>query len=171
MKKVVLTLLAGIFAIVAANAQISAGGGLSYGTDMEKLGITVKGDYSITEQIDASAGLTYFFPEKETISNSLGDDYEFTSNYMTLNVNGLYNYEVNESITAYGLGGLNVGLASVKTDAEGAENTSDTHIGVNLGIGGKYALSDALGAFVQTKYVVGGDGSQPVLTFGVLFSL
>ena len=54
------------FASFSSKAQLAIGGGLAYGTDIESLGITIKGNYSFAEEWDGSGSFTYFFPKDES---------------------------------------------------------------------------------------------------------
>src|SRR5699024_10830439 len=92
MKKILLTSYA-IFKFLlllsssslAQQGRMQIGPGLAYGTEVEKLGISVDGYYTINEQFRAGLGLTYFFPESNDFSGG-SIDY----NYFAVDLNGNY---------------------------------------------------------------------------------
>lgn len=163
------TLLLAVQATSMAQAQdpgespdgtIKVGGGLIYGTEIEQLGLKIDGYYTINEQFRAGADFGYFFPEDYP-----GGDltwYEF-------NLNGNYIFTQEESLTAYGLAGLNFTTLDISADNGdfGGFSTSTTETGLNIGAGGEYAM-DFGSLFAELKYVIS-DADQLVLGAGVRF--
>ena len=49
-----------LFSFSEAKAQISAGGGIVYGTDINNIGISLNGNYEINEKWSAAPSFTYF---------------------------------------------------------------------------------------------------------------
>lgn len=171
MKKLVLiSFLLTAFAVYS-HAQFSAGGGLSYGTEIEKFGITGKGLYTLNENIDISGALTIFFPEKSTFTNPFGPDTEIKTTLWELNFDGHYNFPASEEFVFYPMAGINITGIRTKVEADGSSDSdSDTEFGLNIGAGGVYAFSEKLKGFAEIKYVIS-DYDQAVFTFGVLFPL
>lgn len=65
MKKVVklaCILLLALMIFTDAKAQFSAGGGILYGFDLERVGIRADGLYTINESWRAGADVGYYFP-------------------------------------------------------------------------------------------------------------
>jgi len=121
-----------------AYAQFSVGGGLVYGTEIENIGLNIRAGYQVTEAINANAGFSFFFA---------GDGVSFN----TINLDGHYAFLNEEKIAAYGLAGLNIAITSFSI---GFGSTSATEIGLNLGAGAKYQVSEQLDAFFELKYVI-----------------
>ena len=165
MKK--LGLLAIIFIALNFNsfAQISAGGGLSFGSGTKTLGINLRGQYTIMENIDVVGGLTFFFPKTTSQSLPFIGTIETKESAWTFDIDGHYNFAINDQFKFYPVGGLNITGVSVKVN--GAKS-SDTKIGLNVGIGAAYSLSEKLGAFAEAKYIIS-NADQAVITAGVLY--
>ncbi|MCG8582287.1 MAG: porin family protein [Bacteroidales bacterium] len=175
MKKILF--LVAVMALVAsaANAQFKYGGGITLGSKMgidddvsEKMGIgiNVRGDYYFSEKFSVSPGFTYFFPGTP--------DYIDMSAWQ-LNADAHYHFYTNESISVYGIGGLNYSHTKWESDltdffglddmfsVDGSAEDTDGEIGVDLGAGIEFGIF-----FGEVKYDSAFDG-QMALTFGVLF--
>ena len=176
MKKILL-LAFGLILISSVSAQsfkekIAFGGGLSYGTEIENIGINIRGLYEVTEEIHGLMNITFFFPKKENFGV-----FEYKWYLWKLNLDGHYNFKFGDKFSAYGLAGLNI--ASWRSKWEGdygylggyyEDSTSETKIGFNIGAGAAYNFTDALSGFGEIKYVIS-DFDQAVFTFGVLYHL
>lgn len=154
-----ITLLAAIvlFAI-GANAQIKFKGIAVGGALGTKSAITTSGDgmgfgvnalvlVGITEKIDVEAGFDYFFPSKVDMP-FFG---EWKMNLMALNVNGRYNFTEGKAVV-YGLVGLNYSIMKVDV---GFGSASDSKMGLNIGAGADYKLTDNIGLYGQVGYTAG----------------
>lgn len=151
MKRTSLSILAFLFSVILvasvqpAQAQvtqegdITAGIGLSYGLDIEEAGLTIQGFYTITDQIRAGAGYTYYFMDNDV---SAGE----------LNIDGHYLFKNEDGLILYGLAGLSFARTSVKVMGS-KFSSSDT--GVNLGAGVEYDLG-AVYLFGEPKFTLGG---------------
>lgn len=137
-----------------AFSQTEIGGGLVFGSDIEELGITLDGNFYISDQFSISPNLTFFFAEDPV-------------NFFTINADGRYNFEVGSETIVYPLGGLNLAFTSIDTGGFGGD-TSNTELGINLGGGINYFFSDNLGILGELKFVVG-DADQIVLTGGITY--
>jgi opacity protein-like surface antigen len=154
-----------------AYAQIDVGGGLVLGSGAfnnstvdNSLGLRAEGRYAINEEFSAGADLTFFFPKEESnVKVSL----------FAINMNAFYNFYSNEDITAYAIGGLNIGIATVKVPETtfGGQTyggkSSNTEVGLNLGAGAEYGL-DFGQLFGELKFAgVGGDADEFVVAAGI----
>lgn len=158
-----IVLTTGISYAQDGGSQISVGGGLSYGEQIDKIGIKADGYYSITEEIRVGADLVYYFPDKVTILGT-----EITTNYFAININGNYIFYDEDQFMAYGLAGLNI--LSISSEA-GGTSSSTSEAGLNLGAGGEYAL-DFGNIFAELKFAgIGGDADQFVVGAGVRFPI
>ena len=164
MKK--LTLLAIITIAFAFNsfAQISAGSGISYGTEQKTIGFNFRGQYSINESIDVVGGLTFYLPNKEK-QTLLFTTVESKTTMWAFDVDGHYNFSLIDKLKAYPIAGLNI--AGVSVDVNGTK-ASDTEVGLNIGAGAAYEITDKLAGFFETKYTIG-NLDQAVISFGVLY--
>ena len=142
-----------------ADAQLQAGGGISYGTEAEAVGIQPRIVYTISEPWRAGADFNYFLDGDEGIS------------YWDLNLNGHYVFYTSEKLSAYALAGLNFFHVSVDNNPSipGFEDVSDTDTGLNLGAGLQLPLG-RLSGLLEARYVLG-DADQLVISACVMFPL
>ena len=171
MKKIFRTLLivALFFVVTKSQAQISVGGGLWYGSDINAIGISGNGKYAIDESWSAAAGFTYFL-EKDYVKWSALD---FDANY---NITELENVG-----SLYGIGGLNITFWSIDYDGGTIDmgeygsydldlDASGSNVGLNLGLGLNIAASDNLAIAPEIKYTVS-DGGYLRIGAKILFGL
>ena len=160
MKKqiIALTFLLSALCSYHVNAQLSLGGGLAYGTEVEDngLGIQARTIYGFNEKWRAAADFIKYLDGLENISV-----WEF-------NVNGHYVFANQDKFSAYALAGLN--FVGVKVDVLGFKNT-ETETGLNLGVGGQLKFSESLSGLAELKYNVGSDIDQLVIGVGVVYTL
>lgn len=139
--------------------------GLSYASNIGSPGISAKGVYLIDDTWEASAGFTYLFEKDYT-------------NWSLLDLDGHYVFNSDDSKTLYGLAGLNFTFWKIDMatdydegygDLFGGFELSGTEVGINLGAGGRFALSDKLNLFGEVKYTIGGFNFLN-LGAGVLYS-
>jgi len=141
---------------LGSKAAINTSGGNAMG-----FGINVNGLAGIMDKIDGEANFTYFFPSEPVTG--------FKFNIMTLSVNGHYNFYQEGGITAYGLAGLNLGIASATVTFMGVSgSSSSSKMGFNIGAGGAYEISSTLDATAQLGYTAGG-ADQLFINLGVLY--
>jgi len=177
MKKLIaltVLLISGVLITTQASAQdgtIKVGGGLMYGSGVfngggninNHLGLRVNGYYTINEDFRAGADIGYFFPDEQG---------GLKVSVWELNLNGNYMFYQDDSqgLSAYGLAGLN--FLSIKTDYNSSGqygsysgSGSDTKTGLNLGVGGEYAVNFGV-IYAELKYVLS-DADELVLGAGV----
>nr|WP_321408537.1 hypothetical protein [uncultured Carboxylicivirga sp.] len=154
---------------LTANAQDSKfmlGAGVDYATEIQNLGIHLKGLYQINDVWEADAGYTYYFKKNYT-------------NWSSLDFNGHYVFSCNDKGCFYALAGLNVTFYKIKLDNivsdyqvdysdEYADyydsmlslatdlETKGSDIGLNIGMGGRMGLTDNLFLTGEVKYTLGG---------------
>lgn len=142
--------------------KIRAGLGLSMGTKAaldsdtgeSKLGfgITVGGDYFITDAIVIAPNFTFFFKSSVQITG-----FDFSQKVSNLDIDGKY-YFLNDAVGVYGLFGLSLGFSTVEgvIDLSGFQpipfDESDSMFGVNIGGGADYYLSDKVFLNAQLKW-------------------
>lgn len=136
------------FSVSEASAQMSAGGGIVYGTNINSIGISVNGKYEINEKWSAAPAFTYFL-KKDFVNWSALD---LDANYQLTeieNVGGLY-----------AIGGLNVTFYKIKIDADFGEygdyssSVKGSNAGVNLGLGLNVRAGDNFIIAPEIKYSI-----------------
>ena len=130
----------------SAQAKTAAVGlNLNYGTEIESLGLGVKGSYCFTDHIRGEASFNYFFPKDH-----------FTM--WEINANAHYLFNIGDKFKVYPL----VGLTYVH-----GYNTGK--FGVNLGGGAQYDLTDNLMLNFEVKYSLVSDLDQCVISLGAAY--
>lgn len=134
-----------------SDAQVKAGLGAAFGSDIEQVGIQGDLHYRFTNRPAFMVGgsLVYYFPE---------NDFHFYE----ANLNGAYIFYDEYMFKSYFYTGLNLARSELKFDNGSA---IDRAIGLNLGIGAEYDFGSLL-AFGDLKYIVG-ELDQAVFTIGL----
>jgi opacity protein-like surface antigen len=168
MKKITCILFVAFISLAFSNiasAQISVGGGLAFGTEVEELGIQAGGVYTINEEFRAGADFIYYLTS---------DDNDFGGNFTwwEFNANGHYLFVTEEDMIVYALAGLN--FASFSYDFPGFEgfgggSVSNTEVGLNVGAGLEYGLGFA-DLYAELKYALS-SADQLVLSAGLRFPI
>lgn len=150
------------FTVQAQEKKIFAGGGVAYATDLNNIGFLAKGLYQFTPQWEAEGSFTYFLKKNYV-------------NWSALDFNAHYLFYKKEKIAAYGLAGLDILFWKIKFDTDeygvwgDALNTSSSNIGLNLGTGMRYQLSDKIYLNPELKYTVG-NASYLSISVGLLYN-
>lgn len=133
------------------NAQVKAGVGMAFGSEIEQVGIQGDLHYRLSNvpAIQLGGGFTYYFPKNSR------DFYE-------VNFNGAYILYEEFMFKSYGYTGLNYSHSSV--ELEGSD-ISDGAFGLNVGVGAEYDFGGLL-AFGDLKYVIS-EFDQPVFSIGL----
>lgn len=140
------------------SSKLRAGVGLIYATEIDNVGLTLNGTYKLTSFWEGSVAFTHVFKNNYSTWNILDLDahYIFYDNESKLNV--------------YGLAGLGLTFWKVKTDAIivpgysiPEQTVSGTEVGLNVGVGMNYKISDRLNLAPEIRYTIM-DGSY--LRFG-----
>lgn len=140
---------------LAQENMFSLGPGITYGTEIEAIGIQGSAVYGFTEQVRGAADLTIFFPD-----DSNGADHSF----WTINANVHYLLLAENGTNIYGLGGLNYATQEFSNGV----SVSDSEAGLNLGGGAEVGME--FGAiYLEAKYIIS-DFDQLVLAGGVRFA-
>lgn len=164
---VAIILMVGFGKTMAQKGEMAVGGQLSYGSEIESLGIGAKFQYGITDAIRLEPSVNYFFGKN-------------SSNMLDFNANLHYLFNVASKANVYplvGLGytswGTNSGgrywdaVEGVYVDDEEEEGSSSRSgkIAVNFGGGAEYRLTDRLTINAELKYQIISNLNQ--LVFGV----
>lgn len=141
MKRVILLILLIFPAWSTLSAQdrgdLSFGGGITYGFDIEEIGIQAVGIYSLNNNIRVGADFNYWLSEDESIFGS-----SFSSTFFEINGNVHYLFYNNEELVIYGIGSIGIHYASISIDIQGlgSDSATDTELGLGLGAGAEYNL-------------------------------
>ena len=155
----------GVFA-VNAQTETKIGGFLAYGTEIENIGIGVNAEFPIMDKLTIAPSFIYYLPKEEGF---------IKVNWFEFNANANYYFMDEESISIYGIGGLNYSSVKVSFDGDNSflgENysSSDGRIGLNLGAGANFNIGSKIEPFAELKYVII-DGGQLVIAAGVKYNL
>lgn len=138
----------------------SIGGGIIYGSEIEKLGLQLMYYYFMTTSIALGGDVSFFFPEKTEFVGS-----SFTQTLITLNVMAHYVLYTSVIMRAYALAGLNYALFRFKSEGTGFDGSdTSSELGLNLGGGIEYALASGF-LFLELKYILS-EFDQLVLAIG-----
>ncbi len=148
---------------IVLGAGLVFGSGIGAGELDNDLGIRIDGYYTVTPEIRAGADFTFYFPD------SAG---EFDLTVWELNFNGNFIFLDEDGLMVYGIGGLNItGISQEFPTSSGTRSTSNSELGLNLGIGAEYTL-DFADLFGELKLGgLGGDADQFVLGAGLRFPI
>lgn len=118
------------------------------GDEAMGFGININALAQIVEDIDAEASISYYFPSEPV------DGLKFQ--VTTISLNGHYNFIAEKNMTVYGLAGLNYSIAKVEMEFFGASVSDDkSEIGLNIGAGGAYGITDNIDLTGQLGYTIG----------------
>jgi opacity protein-like surface antigen len=149
MKKLFLTLVTVFFFTQFSKAQTQVGAGILVGA-YNATAIEAKANFNVSDDIDISPSFDYFL---------INSNYDFS--IFMLSADGHYNFDAGDQFTVYPLIGLNY------LSISGNGYSYSDGIGLNVGGGASYGISDNLKLYAEAKYVRTGFG----LSAGVLFSL
>lgn len=144
-----------ILTIQEVNAQTDVGVGLLFGTEVETIGLDVRGIHMVTDNIAVAPDLTVFL-FKERLD------------WFEVNLNANYVFDVDAVADLYALAGLNI--AFITPDIEGVDDDTNIEAGLNIGGGVTYPLTDFLKAFGELRLVIG-DADQLVLGGGLRYNI
>jgi outer membrane immunogenic protein len=162
MKKGVLLTLVSLTFCAASYAQVRIGGFLGYGSEIEQLAIGANAEFFLNEKMAIAPSIAFYLPQ---------EDGPVKTNLWELNGNFHYYFVSEDMISVYGLGGLNFTTVHVKFDGFGADfDDSQTEIGLNLGGGINFKVTDKIIPFGELKYAIS-DFDQVAIFFGVKFQL
>ena len=165
MRKIILTItiVLGISSFV--NAQIEVGVGLMEGSNSYgSLAIEGKANFGITEKIEISPSVDFFFPTTNYVYGSE----DKASLLLTISVDGHYAFPINDKFEAYGLVGANFLLSNIDDDNWYWDYYDfGPKLYVNVGGGATYTITEKMKVYLELKYTRFG----PTASAGILFSL
>ncbi len=146
--------------------QIAISGGISYGFDIEDLGIRVGATYFLNETMRVGADITYWLVDTPS---------GMSATYLEFNGNFNYIFYAENELMIYGIGALGIHYMSVSYDDDhwngwgGIGDFSDTDLGLGLGVGIEYNLG-GVSVFAEPKIFLSGF-DQAKFNAGVRFYL
>lgn len=177
MRKLFFTFIVSLISICSfaqTKGDKAVGINLSYATKNSNIGIGVKGQYNITDAIRTEASFDYFL-KKDGLT------------VWDINVNAHYLFPVANKIKIYPLAGLTYthwnssfsfevpkiagyyGSYGNDEDYDLDSSSSTGKIGVNLGGGASYELTDQLLLNAEIKYQLISDYNQAVFSVGIAY--
>jgi len=149
-------LMIGIIGFIASQnvfAQKRVGGGFSWGSGVEEVGINLNAEIFIKDKIAISPKFTYYFTGSNTTFWELNGDVH-------------YYFQGGDS-GVYGIGGLNISHSAVDFVFLGVPaSRSESKFGLNVGAGYTIALEGSIIPFGELKYIIS-KFDQLVLTAGI----
>lgn len=145
-----LVLSANVFAQQFDLTKLRVGGGLVYASEISNLGINLNGAYAITEEWEGALGFSHIFKKDHQTYNIL----DFDAHYIF--------HQQDENLNFYGLAGLGFTFwkATIPSINLGngystpSASTSGTEVGLNLGIGANYKLTETLNLAPELRYTI-----------------
>ncbi|MDI6401027.1 outer membrane beta-barrel protein [Balneolaceae bacterium ANBcel3] len=155
-----------LFSAPQSNAQgITLGGGLSYGLDIEEIGLQANGYYDLNENMRLGGDVIYWL-----VDSPSGIDIT----YMEFNFNAHYIFSQDDALTLYAIGSAGIHYADVSYSDDmgwgGASlSYSDTKLGIGIGAGVEYDLGSLI-LYGEPRFFLSGL-DQLALNAGVRFRL
>ena len=158
MKKILSLACALMLGVGFASAQVlqgetAVGANLVYGSEIESAGIGARFQYGVTDQLRAEVGLNHFFEHKHL-------------SWWDVNINAHYLVGLlNDQLYIYPLAGLNYTMVDFKGElnVKGEEN----HIGLNIGAGIEYEISEHWGINLEYRHTIIRKVDQGVIGLGL----
>ncbi len=119
-----------------AQGDISLGGGIAYGFDIEEIGIQIGGTYGLNEDMRLGADIIYWLIGDDSF---MGESFSYT--FLEINANFNYIFYNEDDLMLYGIGTLGIHYADVDVNIQGFTGSeSDTELGLGIGAGLEYNL-------------------------------
>lgn len=159
-KKLILTVVAFCFAglINQSIGQLNIGGGLFYGTYLDNVGLDLRAEYHITDELILAPKLDLSFP-----------DIPFGPTFLNeLCLHAHYQVFKEDNINLYPLVGV---CFKNYIDFDSEPFDMDFHLGMGLsfGAGGQLKISDGMSMFAEARYSTG-HYHQLVFTGGLIMT-
>ena len=164
MKKIFTFVCLLMLGVGVSNAQVhqgetAAGITLSYGSEIESLGLGARFQYGILDQLRAEVGFNGFF------------EHDHTSCW-EVNINAHYLLNVwNQKVYIYPIVGINYTMMKygrhTEEDGTVVASDEDNHIGFNVGLGAEYELTEHFGVNFEYRHTIVRKVDQGVFSLGV----
>lgn len=140
------------------------GGGISYGPNIEKMGLNLRTYQYYKSNIRVGSELNIFAPYQHPNRVPITD---YLAEGM---VNLHYLLPVSPKLTVYPIGGIHIKFGLQKSELIAPEdiNTLSFYTGLDIGTGVQYKLGDKVYLFGEYKYSTSKDYNRGVPTFGIM---
>ncbi len=165
----------GIFILISSigYTQNQLGVSTVYGTEIETIGIGLRGVIIANENFSFVPEVVAFLPKEQELSIDGNQFTEATTNMILFNADVHYTFDIYiKNLEIYALAGFN--YTEVNNDVEGFDSNEidffqlqESGLGANLGGGLRYAISNNLFLFAESKYTIK-DINQTVFNLGIL---
>ncbi|MDU1892926.1 MAG: outer membrane beta-barrel protein [Dysgonomonas sp.] len=165
-KTLIVALICFLASFHSVNAQNRAGafslsGNLSYGTDIESLGVALRAQYGFTQYLRGMAEYKYYI-----------DRHNWSA--WGVNADGHYVFSVSRAVQLYPLAGISLSRWTYDTGRSkihGIQNYKHTEnrIGLNAGFGIEVGLADNTYMQIEAKEALIKDHSQFVISLGFVY--
>lgn len=165
----------GIFILISSigYTQNQLGVSTVYGTEIETIGIGLRGVIIANENFSFVPEVVAFLPKEQELSIDGNQFTEATTNMILFNADVHYTFDIYiKNLEIYALAGFN--YTEVNNDVEGFDSNEidffqlqESGLGANLGGGLRYAISNNLFLFAESKYTIN-DINQTVFNLGIL---
>ena len=151
-------------------AQKNVGPGLTYGTEIDRLGVVVNSNFELNENWEVSPSFTYYLPKTYDFVTS-----QITARLFSLEADVHYVFNVSK-FRLYPLAGINFSYSSSKVRSSEPLIDDPLHsdgildIGVNVGGGATYPFNDNITGFSELKFTIS-NYDRVSLYAGILFNL
>jgi len=133
----------------------AVGAHVGYGFEIESIGLGLKFQYNVTDNIRLEPSMNYFFKNDGI-------------NQFDVNANAHYLFPIASNVRVYPLAGLT--FARWNLDYEIEEFSTDvSRLGVNLGGGAEMDITDNLFINCELKYQFVSDFDQTVFNIGIAY--
>ena len=134
-----------------AQGDISIGGGIAYGFDIEEIGIQLGGTYSLNEDMRLGVDIIYWLIGDDSL---MGESFSYT--FLEVNANFHYIFYNEDALMFYGIGTLGIHYADVSIDVMGFSGSeSDTELGLGIGAGVEYDLG-SVKLYAEPRFFLSG---------------
>lgn len=145
-----LVLSANVFAQSFDSSRLRAGAGLLYATDIDNIGLNINGAYGFTDNWEGALAFSHIFKKNSVTYNVLDLDGHYVF------------YQQDEKFNVFGLAGL--GFTFWKISVPSVDlgygfstpgiSSNGTEVGLNLGVGANYKLSDKFNLAPEIRYTI-----------------
>lgn len=127
--------------------QMAINAGITYGFDIEEIGLRAGLTYFLNPQMRVGGDITYWLPDSPS---------GVTLTFLEINGNFNYIFYNENDLMIYGIGTLGIHYARSKFEFMGeSESDSDTDLALGLGIGLEYNVG-SFGLFSEPKIMLSG---------------
>jgi opacity protein-like surface antigen len=171
MKKIILSIV--LLATSFCFSQKQLGLSAVYGTEIETLGLGLRGVIIIDENFSLVPEIIAFLPSERNINFGENQTAEATTNMILFNADLHYTFDLYiKNLEIYALAGFNYTEANNDVDGFDTDEIDfgefqDSGVGANLGAGTRYSLTNNLYLFAEAKYIIN-DINQTVFNLGIL---